>query len=101
MSTGAADSHEGCVRLGCHKQKFQVPRLARNIHFSAVQGRKVNVSYVPPWDTEHAGVPLPVAGGYRSRINFAGSSHSTLMTMSKKSGSTGFVRLGRDQAGTL
>ena len=28
MSTGEADSHEGCVRLGCHMQKFQDPRVA-------------------------------------------------------------------------
>ena len=25
----------------------------------------MNVSHVPPWDKEHAWVPLPVAGGFR------------------------------------
>jgi hypothetical protein len=77
MSTGEADSHVVFgVRLGCHKQKFQVPRLARNIHFSAVKGRKMNVSSVPPWDTEHAWVPLPVAGGGSSIIKKDYKGHS-------------------------
>ena len=35
----------------------------RNVYFSAVKGRKMNVSHVPPWDKEHACRPLPVAGG--------------------------------------
>ena len=48
--------------LGCHQQKFQVPRLARNIYFSAVKGRKMHVSGSPPWATEHAWGSFPGAG---------------------------------------
>jgi hypothetical protein len=32
----------------------------------------MNVSGVPPWDTEHAWVPLPVAGGIIIIINTPG-----------------------------
>ena len=35
---------------------------ARKIHFSAVKGRKMNVSLAPPWGQEHAWGSFPVAG---------------------------------------
>ena len=48
-----AQQNKSCMRVDLEKgsdpemSRTQVPRLARNIHFSAVQGRKVNVSCGP------------------------------------------------------